>query len=155
MKTLIKILIISILILFTTTQTIAQHVTKTHKDSLEIGVQKYYDVNLKTFQANSTIKDIDIIFELFTDDFTYVHPKYGGIYSREDLYNGYIRNQKNGAYNGEIVDIKIKNKIVGLNVVVVKRSYMLKNNARIEEGEPQVTLFEFRKGKISKIFEYW
>ena len=155
MKIRIKIVITSILIVFTTYLTIAQNVPQAHKDSLEIVVKKYYDKNLETFQANSTISDIDNIFKLFTDDFTYVHPKYGGIYSRNDLYKGYVGNQKNGNYNGEIVDIKIKNIIVGLNVVMVERIYVFMDIEGIKEGEPKVTLFEFKKGKISKIFEYW
>jgi len=144
-----------ILLLFVAKITIAQNVTETHKDSLTSMVKKYYDLNLKTFQANSTIKEIDEIFELFTEDFTYVHPKYGGIYSRKDLFNGYVRNQKNGSYNGEVSDIKVLKKIIGLNVVVVERIYLLKKGAKIKKGNPQVTLFEFKKGKISKIFEYW
>ena len=155
MKTSIKIIITSILIVFTTYLTIAQNVSKSHKDSLEIVVKKYYDMNLETFQANSTISDIDNIFKLFADDFTYVHPKYGGIYSRRELYNGYVRNQRNGGYNGEIIDIKIRNAIFGLNVAVVERIYLLNDSGDNSEGEPQVTLFEFKKGKISKIFEYW
>lgn len=155
MKTHFKILIFKVLLLFVTNITVAQNVTEARKDSLNSMVKKYYDLNLKTFQANSTIKEIDKIFELFTEDFTYVHPKYGGIYTRKDLYNGYVRNQKNGSYNGEVSDIKVLNKIIGLNVVVVQRIYLLKRDGRIKKGEPQATLFEFKKGKISKIFEYW
>ncbi len=142
-------------LILVTNRSNAQEVTNAHKDSLEIIVKKYYDLNLKTFQANSTIKDIDKIFEIFTDSFTYIHPKYGGTYTREDLYNGYVRNQKNGGYNGEVTNIKIKNKIIGLNVVVVERIYVRKKGEGIEEEESQVTLFEFEKGKISRIFEYW
>ncbi len=104
----------------------AQHFTQSPKDSLEIVVGKYYDLNLKIFRSNATRRNIDSIFSLFTDDFPHVHPAYGGIYSRENLYNGYVRNQNNRANNGEIMEIKIKNKMVGLNVVVVQRSYLSK-----------------------------
>lgn len=155
MKTYFKILISKVSLLFVTNLTVAQNITEAHKDSLNSMVKKYYHLNLKTFQAKSTIKEIDDIFELFTEDFTYVHPKYGGTYTRKDLYNGYVRNQKNGSYNGEVSDIKVLNKIIGLNVVVVERIYLLKKGTKIKKGEPQVTLFEFKKGKISKIFEYW
>ena len=31
-------------------------------------------------------------FELFTDDFTNIHPKHGGTYTHEELYNGYVPN---------------------------------------------------------------
>ncbi|SFZ92418.1 hypothetical protein SAMN05428642_102712 [Flaviramulus basaltis] len=155
MKTHLKILVSIFLILLTTNKIIAQDATKAHKDSLETIVYKYYDLNLKIFQENSTVNDIDNAFELFTDDFTYVHPKYGGIYTREDLYNGYVRNQKNGGYDGKITDIKILNKIVGLNAVVVQKSFVEKKDSKIKDGEPEMTLFEFRGGKISRIFEYW
>lgn len=155
MKTYLKILVSLFLILLTTNQIIAQDATKAHKDSLETIVKKYYELNLKIFQANSTVEDIDNTFELFTEDFTYVHPKYGGIYTREDLYNGYVRNQKNGGYDGKVTDIKILNKIVGLKAVVVEKSFVEKKDGKIKIGEPEMTLFEFKDGKISRIFEYW
>lgn len=132
-----------------------QVATEEHKDSLKTVVQKYYDFNLGIFQANSTVEDIDKTFELFTDDFTYVHPKYGGIYTRADLYNGYVRNQKNGGYDGRVKNIKILNEIVGLNAVVVQKCFVEMKDGKIEDGEPEMTLFEFRNGKISRIFEYW
>jgi len=156
MKTHLKIVVSTILLLFFAAQQItAQDATKAHKDSLNTLVKKYYDLNLKTFQTNSTIEDIDRIFELFTDDFIYVHPKYGGTYSREDLYNGYVRNQKNGRYDGTTINIKVLNQITGLNAVVVQRVNVEKKDDGIKEEEPQMTLFEFKKGKISRIFEYW
>ena len=125
------------------------------RDTLISLVEKYYDLNLIIFQANSTVQEIDHVFELFTDDFTYVHPKYGGVYTRQVLYDGYVRNQNAGGYDGSVVDIKVVNKIVGLNAVVVERKYVEKKEDRVEDGEPQMTLFEFKEGKISKIFEYW
>ncbi len=155
MKIRLKILISFLLILLTTNQIIAQDATKVHKDSLNTVITKYYDLNLKIFQANSTITDIDRVFELFTDDFTYIHPKYGGIYTREDLYNGYVRNQKNGGYDGKVTDIKILNKIVGLNAVAVQKRFVERKDGRIKEGKSEMTLFEFKNGKISRIFEYW
>lgn len=155
MKKHLKKIISILLVLLASNQIIAQDATKTHKDSLETIVEKYYNLNLKIFQANSTIQDIDSTFELFTNDFTYVHPKYGGIYTRENLYNGYVRNQKAGGYDGKVIDIRILNKIVGLNAVVVQKSFVQKKDGKIKDGEPQMTLFEFKKGKISRIFEYW
>jgi ketosteroid isomerase-like protein len=155
MKTHLKISISIFLLLFAINRVIAQGATKDHKDSLNTVVGKYYDLNFKMFQANSTIEDIDRVFELFTDDFEYVHPKYGGTYTREDLYNGSVRNQKNGRYNGRVADIKIINKIIGLNAVVVQKSFVERKDGEIIDGEPQMTLFEFVNGKISRIFEYW
>jgi hypothetical protein len=126
--------------------------TKAHKDSLNTVIKIYYDLNVKVFQADSKPADVDNIFKLFTDDFTYVHPKYGGVYTREVLLKGYLRNQKAGRYNSNITDIKIVNRIEGLNSVVVARKYVTKKEG---EGESKMTLFEFKNGKISKIFEYW
>ncbi|WP_047544821.1 nuclear transport factor 2 family protein [Psychroserpens sp. Hel_I_66] len=155
MKTHLKILVSLLIIILTINQAVAQEATKAHKDSLEIIVKKYYELNLKIFQADSNVEDIDKTFELFTDDFTYVHPKYGGTYTREDLYNGYVRNQKNGGYDGKVTDIKVLNKIVGLNAVVTQKCFVEKKDGKIKDGEPEMTLFEFRNGKILRIFEYW
>lgn len=155
MKTYLKIVATIFLLVLTTNEIRAQEATKAHKDSLNSIVTKYYDLNLRIFQANSSIEDIDTVFELFTDDFTYVHPKYGGTYTREDLYNGYVRNQKNGGYNGTVTDIKIINKIIGLNAVVVQKRFVKKKDNGINDEEPEMTLFEFKDGKIARIFEYW
>uniref|UniRef100_UPI0040491839 nuclear transport factor 2 family protein n=1 Tax=Fulvivirga sp. TaxID=1931237 RepID=UPI0040491839 len=144
-----------ILCLFQAGLTNAQEATQEHKDSLNTIVKVYYDLNLRVFQADSKVEDIDRIFQLFTDDFTYVHPKYGGTYTREDLYNGYLRNQKNGGYDGSVVDIKILNKISGLKAVTVEKRFVTKENGQLTESESQMTLFEFKDGKISRIFEYW
>ncbi|MBK6265260.1 nuclear transport factor 2 family protein [Marivirga sp. S37H4] len=153
-KTLIPFISI-LLFLFLTNRSNAQEKILTHKDSLNAILKEYYDLNLKIFQTGSKVEDIDDLFSLFTEDFIYVHPKYGGNYSREDLYNGYKNNQSNGRYNGKIADIKIENKIVGLNAIVVERRFVKKTGDEMNEGEVQMTLFEFKEGKISRIMEYW
>lgn len=129
----------------------------THKDSLIALTQQYYKRNIKAFQEGSTVADIDAIFELFTPDFTYVHQQYGGVYSRKRLYNGYINNQKKGRYDGSVADIKVTNMITGLNAVAVEKMFILKNKktGKLENGDRQMTFFEFKKGKISRIYEYW
>ena len=129
----------------------AQEATLQHKDSLNTIVDEYYRLNVKVFQTGSTVADIDEIFSLFTDDFEYIHPKYGGTYSRQDLYNGYVRNQKNGGYDGSVTDVKVLRRIAGLNAVVTEKVFIT------TEGNetPQMALFEFRDGKISRIKEYW
>lgn len=155
MKTSLRILLVIVSCFSLIHGVSAQQLQESHKDSLDAMVAAYYKMNLKVFQANSTLDDIDSVFDLFSPDFTYVHPKYGGTYTREDLYNGYVRNQKNGAYDGEIYDVRIMNKIIGLNAVVVERKWLQKGEKGAEEGESGMTLFEFRNGKISRIFEYW
>src|SRR5690606_20721124 len=134
----------------------AQDITEAHRDSLKNAVTQYYALNLKVYQKGSSRNDIDKLFSLFTDDFVYVHPKYGGEYSRTDIYEGYVNNQANGAYNGTTVDVKVRNIIIGLNAVATDRVYLNKGDSGdIVEVDPGMTLFEFRDGKISRIFEYW
>lgn len=127
----------------------------THKDSINYVLNQYYKLNQKVFQQNSTIKDIDNIFTLFTDDFTYAHPNYGGVYTRDDLYNGYKRNQENGGYDGSVIDIKIENIIYGLNAITVSKRFITKENGKMVEGDEQMALFEFKNGKIFMIKEFW
>lgn len=107
------------------------------------------------FQAGSTVEDIDKAFALFTDNFTYVHSKYGGNYTRESLYKSALRNQQEGRYNGTVVDMKIANRIIGLNGAAVQKRFVEKKDGKIIESELQMTLFEFKDGKISRIVEYW
>ncbi|EAY27409.1 nuclear transport factor 2 family protein [Microscilla marina] len=128
-----------------------------HKDSLVALTKKYYQLNIKVFQTGSTLADIEAIFELFSPDFTYVHPKYGGVYTRKSLYNGYVNNQKKGNYNGREADVKVTKMIVGLNAVAVKRAFIIRDakTGKLSEGERKMTLFEFKDGKISRIYEYW
>lgn len=155
MKTQLKLAGLIFLFGISTHQISAQEATEAHKDSLSAIVTIYYDLNFKIFQSNSTIEDIDKVFELFTEDFTYVHPKYGGTYSRENLYNGYVRNQKNGGYDGSITEIEILNKIIGLDAVVIQKRFIKMKEGQKTEGNSDMTLFEFKNGKISRIFEYW
>jgi ketosteroid isomerase-like protein len=148
-------ILVILLLGITFNQINAQDSSKVQSVANTYVLDQYYKLNIKVFQAGSTPEDVDNIFELFTDDFTYVHPQYGGVYSREDLYNGYIRNQKNGGYNGSVVDIQVENKIVGLNAIAVSKRFIRKEEGKVVEGEAQMALFEFKDGKISRIYEYW
>ena len=149
-------LVVFSFVIFLNVDVKSQEITEAHKDSLRKVVEEYYSLNLKVYQQNSTKTDIDNLFSLFTDDFVYVHPKYGGEYSRKDIYEGYINNQNNGSYNGSTADVKIKNMIIGLNALVTDRVYFRKlESGEREEVDPGMTLFEFQNGKISRIFEYW
>jgi ketosteroid isomerase-like protein len=118
-------------------------------------ISDYYAQNLKIFQAHSTKADIYALFENFTEDFTYTHMGYGGLYSREELYQGYLRNQQNGDYNGQVADFQVTEKMLGRSAIVVKRRYITLEAGQRLAGDAQMTLFEFRGGKISRIVEYW
>jgi len=151
----LKYILAVVLLGITFNQINAQDSSKVQSVSSTYVLDQYYKLNLKVFQADSTPEDVDNIFELFTNDFTYVHPQYGGVYTREDLYNGYMRNQNNGGYDGSVVDIKMENKIVGLNAIAVSKRFIKKEEGKIVEGEAQMALFEFKDGKIYRITEYW
>lgn len=131
--------------------TYAQTATPAHKDSMATMVQQYYDLNIKIFQKVSTPEQIDSLFTYFTSDFEYIHEKYGGLYTRQDLYEGYLNNQANGGYDGSIVGVELLRMITGLNAVAVERRYIQLDGP----SEQQMTLFEFRNGKIKRIVEYW
>jgi ketosteroid isomerase-like protein len=154
-KISLKIVLSTLILLLVSTQIRAQEATKAHKDSLGTIIKNYYSLNLKMFQAGSTVEDIDKAFALFTDNFTYVHSKYGGNYTRESLYKSALRNQQEGRYNGTVVDMKIANRIIGLNGAAVQKRFVEKKDGKIIESELQMTLFEFKDGKISRIVEYW
>lgn len=152
----IKCLLATGFLLFCNIDSKSQEITEAHKDSIRGVVEQYYQLNLIVYKQNSTKDDVDNLFNLFTDDFVYIHPKYGGEYSRKDIYEGYLNNQKNGGYNGSVTDMKIRNMIIGLNALVTDRVYFKQTGSgELEEVDPGMTLFEFRDGKISKIFEYW
>lgn len=117
------------------------------KEELILVFEKYQKMNDKVFSSGSTIADVDKLYSFYTSDFEYNHPGYGGIYSRELLYNNTIKFLKNGDYNNSPKRITIK-RIVGLNGIVVEQRY---------EGETKttMTLFKFRKDKIYFVEEYW
>ena len=151
----LKYILAVVLLSITFNQINAQDSSNVHSGDNSYVLDQYYKLNLKVFQADSTPEDVDNIFELFTEDFTYVHPQYGGVYTRENLYNGYMRNQSNGGYDGSVVDIRVENKIMGLNAIAVNKRFIKNEDGKIVEGEAQMALFEFRDGKISRIYEYW
>ena len=134
---------------------VAQEATEAHKDSINTILTKYYNLNLKMFQEGSTVEDVDNAFNLFTDDFTYTHSKFNGFYTRESLYKSALRNLTEGNYDGRVTDFKIESKIIGLKAAAVQKRFVEKKGGVIVESELQMTLFEFRDSKISRIVEYW
>jgi len=118
--------------------------TNLHAGSKKVTItddEKIALVNL-FFDVVKEHDDIERKFKKVTDDFVYIHEGYGGEYSRQDLYNGFVRNFKAGRYEDN-EPIKILNTIHGLNIVMVKRDV------------DKATLFEFRGKKIARIKEFW
>jgi len=116
------------------------------KDKLIIVFEKYQKASEDVFKLGSTVADVDALYEFYTDDFEYNHPKYGGIYSRKLLYDNTVKYLKKGAYNDMKKRITVK-RIVGLDAIVVEQHY---------EGKTKttMTIFKFRKDKIYYIEEY-
>lgn len=70
--------------------------------------------------------------------------------TQESIGTRYVRDQKNGRCDGRYTSIKIRNRIIGLNAVVVQRTYVEKSEGDIKDGEPEMTLFEFKTGKYGE-----
>ena len=121
--------------------------TTLSKEELIFVFEKYQKAQDNTFRAGSLISDIDELYSFYTDDFEYNHPKYGGIYTREHLYNNTVKFLKEGRYANSKKRLTL-NRIVGLDAIVIEQQY---------EGrsETTMTLFKFRKDKIYYIEEYW
>ncbi|MBN3520232.1 nuclear transport factor 2 family protein [Algoriphagus lutimaris] len=118
-------------------------------------LNQYYQLNLKIFSKESDIKDVDRLFQLFSEDFTYVHQEYGGVYTREDLYNGYRRNLESGGYDGKIYDIHVFSVISGKNALAVSKKFISKTNPNPHKEDGEMAVFEFKDEKIFRITEFW
>lgn len=121
--------------------------TELSKDQLIAIFGKYQKAQENVFRSGSAVSDVDDLYSFYTDDFEYNHPKYGGIYSRELLYNNTVKYLKKGAYNNTPKSSVVK-MIVGLNAIVVEEKTE-------NESETTMTLFKFRNDKIYYIEEYW
>lgn len=117
------------------------------KEHLNILFEGYLSIYDKVFAKGSTVEDVDSLYSFYTDDFIYNHPKYGGIYSRELLYNNTIGYLKKGGYDNAVKRLTLKT-IIGLDAIVVEQRYL-------DSDETTMTLFKFRNNKIFYIDEYW
>ncbi len=101
----------------------------------------------KSMMKNSSVQDVDKLFSLYTDDFTYVHEAYGGVYSKNHLYNNTVKYLNSGGYNKIADRYTIVNYIVGLNTIAVQRLE--------DSGKLHLSVFEFKGKKVKTITEYW
>ncbi len=117
------------------------------KEELKLIFKRYKNAHQKVFKKGSTVADVDFLYSFYTTDFEYNHPGYGGMYSRQLLYNNTVKFLKKGRYT-DSPKSKIVNMIVGLNAIVIEE---LQEN----KTESKMTLIKFRKDKIYYIEEYW
>ncbi|BBN82955.1 hypothetical protein PA25_29400 [Pseudoalteromonas sp. A25] len=120
------------------------------KAQLEERVKAINILQNAILMKDSKVSEVDALFANFTDDFQYVHKVYGGTYSRQHLYNNYVKFLKEGNYNRTTPRYKIMSMIVGHDAVSVERQ-------QEREGtlENHLSVFEFNGSKVSKIIEYW
>lgn len=106
------------------------------------------DASNRMMMRGSSASDVEALFELYAEDFVYVHTAYGGEYSRDQLYSNSLKNLNAGRYKLETNRYTIVQVIPGLNAAAVER---------VETGSSKhhLSVFEFKDGKVSKITEYW
>lgn len=98
----------------------------------------------------TTVADVDALYQHYTDDFSYVHPVYGGTYSRQQLYQNHLNNLKAGRYQATTARYRIVSVIAGHNAVAIERQ-------EVHQGvsSNHLSVFEFDGSKVSRIIEYW
>jgi len=143
MKLMFAILMFSLSILVS-----AQEKQDVSGRQVEELIEKINHAQNKVMMRNSTPQDIEALFAMYSDDFTYVHAAYGGVYSRETLLGNTLRIQKAGRYNLDEGRYKILRVITGLNGAAIERQ-------EHKSEKIHLSVFEFKDGKVSKITEYW
>ncbi len=115
------------------------------------------DIIQQVRQATAALNDVartgagktqaDQLFDLYSADFVYVHDKYGGVYSREQLYRNTLRMIARGGDHSTTDRYQLLQILPGESAAAVLRL--------TRDGQQHLALFEFKQGKISKITEYW
>ncbi len=111
-----------------------------------------HQVNLLQNQAmlkQSTQADVDALFALYSADFSYVHHKHGGVYSREHLYRNINKAISKKLFKDTEARYVIESILPGENAAAVLR--LEQTGAKGQH----LSLFEFADGKVQRITEYW
>ena len=119
-------------------------------DELKAKVIEVTDAQNKVMMHGSTAADVDKLFSLYADDFTYIHEAYGGTYTKDELYGNTIRLLERGIYRKTEPRYTLVSTIPGYNGIAVERQETHKGVT-----SKHLAVFEFRDGKVSKIIEYW
>jgi len=111
-----------------------------------------HQVNLLQNQAmlrQSTQADVDALFALYSADFSYVHHKHGGVYSREHLYRNINKAISHKLFKNAEARYVIESILPGENAAAVRRFEQTGAKGQ------HLSLFEFADGKVKRITEYW
>lgn len=109
------------------------------------------DAQNQVLMKGSTRADLDYLFSLKTEDFSYVHEKYGGTYTRAHLYSNYLKGIEKGRYTFTHNRYEVTHILTGENSAAIQR---LQTNTE-GEYEMHLVVFEFRGDKVSRMVEYW
>lgn len=97
----------------------------------------------------SSKADVDALFQLYSPDFTYVHDKHGGVYSREHLYRNINTAITKQLFKDTEPRYVIETIVLGENAAAVRR---------LEQTGVKglhLAVFEFSEGRVKRITEYW
>ncbi|WP_250458724.1 hypothetical protein [Microbulbifer litoralis] len=115
---------------------------------IEKAVKSVNKAQNRAMLATASINDLDTLFDMYTDDFVYVHKIYGGTYTREELYDNaakYITTKHYKLTEGRYKVLRI---LPGSDAAAVER-------LEVASGNIHLSVFEFEGDKVSKIIEYW
>ena len=140
-----------ILLMFSLTPQAQQQATKDDIDQSTLAAQvvAFNGLTNQVFSQGSTQQDLDALYAMYTDNFIYEHPKYGGVYSRGVLYNNSLKYINDGKYDGTYQQ-QITNTILGENAATI--AWIVPSDPDKKEN---MTLIEFKGNKIIYIKEYW
>lgn len=119
-------------------------------DELRQKVVEITEAQNKVMLQGSTAADVDRLFSLYTDDFTYLHEAYGGSYTRDELRANTLRLQQRDVYDRTTPRYVLVSTIPGHDSIAVEREETHKGIVA-----RHLAVFEFRGSKVSRIIEYW
>lgn len=150
--TLANIVALSLLsvTMLTANQLQAAEPTSLSPELLQQRVAQINELQNKSMLKTATAADLDLLYQQYSADFSYVHQVYGGTYSRQKLYNNHLNNLKAGRYQANTPRYRIVSMIAGFNAVAVQRQ-------EVHQGvtSDHLSVFEFDGDKVSRIVEYW
>ncbi|GLX79633.1 hypothetical protein tinsulaeT_29730 [Thalassotalea insulae] len=123
------------------------------QEQLILQAYKVNDLQNKVLLDGSTEADAKALFDLFSDDFVYVHEQYGSEYTKEHLYRNTIKFMKAGKYIFKRDRYTIVELIPGRKAVALRR--LQHPNHWNPNNEYHFTVFEFDGLKVKRIVEYW
>ncbi len=123
------------------------------QEQLILQAYKVNDLQNKVLMDGSTEADAKALFDLFSDDFVYVHEQYGNVYSKEHLYSNTIKFIKAGRYIFKKDRYTIVELIPGRKAVALRR--LQHANHWNPNSEYHFSVFEFDGLKVKRIVEYW